>query len=528
MENEQNIGITLTANSTSAEKAFERVARATEAVIDQLKDMQKTTEKSADDTERIGSAFGDAEKSVGKFIGTVSGVGVATGLVAKLADELERIKKIQEGQRQSALTVGEAVAAARLNFQGDRTVGEADLEGRLKDIAKERGVSVQSVAGAASDTFSAGAKDNATALRAVSAAFALSRDEATAKELSGRATDIAKFVDTSPEAALGWLSNIGGSSRVSDIKKTGATFLPTLASLTQQGDSPRDAATVYGVFSQLLADTQGDQSKTASIQFAERLGSFKPKLVTKDDGKAIRLSKEEKAAYESLGNTEARMKAMQDNPRLRQAFLAENSFGTESSAFVKGLLSGNDKMMEVYRQTKAATPALDETQAASFRERVGKIKAGQFNPIVDAEKGSAANIEEFKLTSKEGQRAAAARKILEDTLEQAPLDFWDRKGISIANTVKTAAGRDPVKAAEEALNQMAVKARSGTSEEGGLLTTKEDKQFQQLVKDQLVELRKLNENLKANNKATEENTKAVPRQEVRTNSVPSAGRSRSN
>lgn len=449
MANDQNVGITLTANSTAVEKALEKLSAGLDKTVDKLNRVEQASAKSAKAT---ADGMEKASNAVGSFVGALVGAESASSLVMRAATaikaEWEHIARLQKEAAAASTTAAGAIAKARLNFSADATVGDKDLEGKLQDIARRTGVSLKDVAGSASGAFSAGAKTNAQALAAVEAGFQLAPfDSAQASELSGRAIDLSKTTGADPRAAIGFLLNTGKAARTTDLGKLGAQGLPAITGIMAQGDSAEQAAELFALTSQALADTEGSVSKTASIALSERLGSFVAKRSGKDDRGSFAVPKDQIAAFEAAKSTEARIDVMQQNPELRRAFLGANAFGTESSAFVGKLLSGDAGVNALRQQTRDTINPLDDRQIAAFDAKRASIAAGRFEGVAAAGRESASSAEGLNLADSPGARTAVARDIVEKIADRSGMNFVGRKAAQAEFEARTAVGQSPEKAA---------------------------------------------------------------------------------
>lgn len=389
----------------------------------------KETEGAAD---KAKNGINGAAAGFGQFAAQITGVGSAMGgimLAARTVKaEYDELLRRQAEARGTAMDAAAAAHVAREAFSADATMGDKDIEPALEKLAKETRTKVGILGPALQTAFSArGSLSNADALEAVRQAARLTPNNQMAiTTTAGRAMDIAKITGSNDmQANIGFLQNVQQSSRVTDLQKVGQTAVPAIQTMVSTGDTAEHAAELFATLTSLMADEQGDVSKTAAIGLAQQLNEFVAKRAAKDDRGKFNVPQDQIKAFDAAKGTTERLAVMQQSPELRRAFLAKASFEKQAATPIDLLLRGDERAMGEFKAAQANIQPLDQQQRALFEKKVGELESGKFQPIQTAEERSKANLEQHDLASEAEQRAGSARAILEETLQKLDLPGLD-------------------------------------------------------------------------------------------------------
>lgn len=393
----------------------------------ELQKQNRQFEKMAAASKRVGDnskkGFNDGATFAGKMAQQVGGIATslvgAGAAVAILRQEYDALVNRQNQASQTQFSAGQAIRLTKVAFNADSTVSDAQLEPLIESIAQETGSSIQAVAGALTDAFSAkGSKSNAVAADAVRQALRfLPNNQAAATTLSSRALDVSKFSGSDNIAAnLGFIQNVQSASRVTSLDQVGAQIVPAIANIVKQGDTPEQAAELAAAMTQLLQDDRGEKTKTAVTNLSSRLAGFVPSTRGKDARGSFSVPQDQIAFFEKAATTTARIEAMQKSPELRRAFFGSTTFDSTSSASIKSLLSGDAKSVAELNQARKTIKPLDNRQADLFEKSIERLNSGKFSSIVAAQQGNNANVESNLLGDSKGSAKAAVRETIYSTL----------------------------------------------------------------------------------------------------------------
>lgn len=240
--------------------------------------------------------------------------------------------------------------------------------------------------------------DKAASLKAVEAAARITRHNPDQLELySGAALDIMRASgQQDAESSLGFMLKAGAISRVKDPDKLATNLPKVIAAAANNSNTDDDAeaaklaASLFGVFSREAADPQGEQSRTASIQFLGQVKDFFEKHKKFDTPDKSPLS---------------RIQALQDNAQLRRTFLknahGEVAFkaafenvltpGTQAAKDLSGQIPGlkfdRKEYDQLERELRVGTPqlALSTREAGGKARQQGQDTSGAAIKIADAQ-----------------------------------------------------------------------------------------------------------------------------------------------
>jgi len=210
------------------------------------------------------------------------------------------------------------------------------------------------------------------------------------------------------------------------LEKVGANLLPGIISVSQQGDSPEQAAELAVTMTKLMTDAEGRLTRTAVTNMSARMADFVPEEKGKDNRGKFEVPQNQIDAYEKAKNTTERIAVMQQSPELARQFFSQYTFDAASAASVKALLTGTNVARAQYAAAQQQIKPLDDNQVKTFEDKVSRIEGGTFQPLVRAEEQSNINISAARLSDRKGQLLGAAREIMEKTMIDigaGPLDL---------------------------------------------------------------------------------------------------------
>lgn len=416
----QKIQVDLNVNEAKAVSAWLRYRKSIEAVN---QEMGKTGRVSRKNKQEAQGYLSTVKKMGAEALTSFTGIGSVIGGIAAAAalinQQHEALIQRQKNRFVTGKEFGEVMRDVRVAFTPDKTVQDKGLEQKILKVAKNTRTNENLVGSALIDTFSAkGAKSNQDALNAVEAAFSLTPNNLeSGKTLAARALDLANAYDSNNmKANVGFMQNIQESARVTSLEKVGANLLPGIISVSQQGDTPEQAAEITVALNKLMTDAEGRLTRTAVTNMSARLAEFVPDKKGKDNRGKFKVPQEQIDAFENAKNTTERIAVMQQSPELSRQFFSQYSFDAASAASVKSLLTGTDVAKAQYSAAQQQIKPLDDNQVKTFEDKVQRIEGGAFQPLVRAEEQSKSNVASSRLDDKQSQLKGAARKIYEDTL----------------------------------------------------------------------------------------------------------------
>jgi hypothetical protein len=275
----------------------------------------------------------------GNLAGYAKGLIGATALLRLFNAELETAERLRQKSRDSSITAEEGLQRARANFVADDTVGKDELDDEVRKSAKRSGVPVAEFATATADALSAkGDRTNRFALSATEAAFAASpnKEVSQAQQLAQSAGDFAKLGGSQQaESIVGFLTQGQQSARITNVAQLGQTAFPSVSASVQNGASIEQGMEQFIALNNLIGDSQGRVSSTASIALTEQLQAFE---TTTGEGKNKKTSK----PLEGMSPTE-QIQFLQQNPEVAQQFLEGASFEKKALAGVRSLVTGDER-----------------------------------------------------------------------------------------------------------------------------------------------------------------------------------------
>jgi len=265
-------------------------------------------------------AIGFAKQLAGA-LGLGAGVAGAVQLVRK---EYEAMIETQRLANQLSQTAAQAQETALTNL-GAQTAEDRDaFVSQVKALSAGLGVSEAEVYKRASDALSArGEQSVEAAMGAVRASFAFAPgDTAAGIAASGAALDISGITGGTAEQSLGFLQAVGQRARITDPRRLAVNMPPAIMSAVANGADIQTAGAMYAALTQGMSDITGESSRTAAIALSQQLREFQ-------GGEG----------WQNLSMRD-RIARLQQDEKLRTAFIADTSFEKRAQTPIEQLLGG--------------------------------------------------------------------------------------------------------------------------------------------------------------------------------------------
>ena len=306
----------------SAQTAQDRYRAAIEALNLALKRGKIDQQQHAAGVRQAGLDFQKASGSVTSFssslmstAGTLTGItgGVAAALkvVAELRAEYERLISAQRDAAAAHVPLAAAQSQMVKNLGVDPEFNAQDLVAFIRQQSQGLGLSETDLTLAISDALSARGDESArSAVEGVLAAAKFERFGGvdTFKTLAASSLDISKATGLNKEESLGFLSQIGQLSRVTNTKELSANVGPAVANALSAGVSREFAGALVSALTQGIVDEQGRVSRTTLTRIITQLQEFDPSANVQET--FFRLSKDSAARQEFLDGASFESKAL--------------------------------------------------------------------------------------------------------------------------------------------------------------------------------------------------------------------------
>lgn len=389
-----------------------------------------------------------------RFVSAISGIGSVTAGIMAAASALKReYEDLMARQKKAAnaqINLADAQSQLLINLGTDKEVDAQKAIQMAREGSRATGLSEKDFTQAFSDALSARGDKSATeAFQATKAAGALLPfNPEAAKLLSGATLDISKGANISPEAAVGYFASVSRAARVTNFQGTAEHIAPGIVGVTKFGDDLQKAGALLATLSLGEADPTGRRSRTASISLAQQLEERLP----------------------DLPDTEARIRAIQGDDKLRKRFFEGGKFkvGGKNKEFgaasfeatalptVRGLLSG-DAASQERKEYEASLqnvidPAKGEQVYAELMKDIGSLPSVQ---LARKKRFSENAAEGRRIDDKEAGRIDVSREGLEDILSSHGYGSFARKDVGSAFAFDVFRGLSPEYAMEKQLRSAA-------------------------------------------------------------------------
>jgi len=267
------------------EKAEDRVAKATDAAakatweqnraIQQVKQGWKEQADAAEKVQESMSPESIAAYATA-FVGGFASIQKAIQLVNT---ELRTKIELQAKAKETHLSAEGARAELIQNLPGSWTIEQKkQFLAESNKIASERGIPIEQVDSALSQTISATGGNAKAAINAANtAAKYMAAQPAKFNLFAGSMADLQSVTGTDDsEVGLGLLKEVGVMSRTVKAEQKATSIPKALSGMKAFGATMQESSALFGALSTATKDAMGDQTKTATIQLAKQLEDFLP------------------------------------------------------------------------------------------------------------------------------------------------------------------------------------------------------------------------------------------------------------
>lgn len=327
---------TITGDSASAQKAYADLAR-------QVAKLEAANQRLVGEVDKFATKGVRGQRAMNDFVQhgvslvssmAVQWVGVTAMISAATAAAQEYYRVIRE-TADVQITVGDAQAKLFKNLATSTTPEKIAFTERVTKMQQESGFqSLPAMLVAAAEGASASAGNIPATEEALRASVALTRDEPQdLQTLVGAALDIQKASGVNDaKKNLGFLMQVGTESRVAGLRNTALTVAPAVSTAAKtvtsdQRQATIDAGALFAALSNEGVDPTGETTRNAVQVVSGELRSFFQEgvKVNRPGGGRPMLIKPK-----SDPNTiEGRLRVLQEDPRLRKAFMDTANFGRE-------------------------------------------------------------------------------------------------------------------------------------------------------------------------------------------------------
>lgn len=260
---------------------IEEIRKIDPAAADAAAAIHKNLDDAANKSETSFATF--ANSAVGQLATVAAGYVGIQQAIGVVNEYLTTQEQLLARSLEKQMSLAQAQQEAAKNFAALTTVQQSELLTQsVPEIAAKAGVGdVVAITNALGGAVSGGAT-NEQAISAVTSAAMLNR--LTPEKIaatSSAAVDFGKATgESDARANIALLTSTGTQSRIEDPQKLAQTLAPTLSNAVNtvpgqdRPEATREAAAIFAAFTQATADTQGDSSKTATIQFTSELAKF--------------------------------------------------------------------------------------------------------------------------------------------------------------------------------------------------------------------------------------------------------------
>lgn len=448
---EQQIKIEMLAKDQAAVKALQSVERAVDKIAQRLGDVERKSKSAGDSTRNV---FSDATRQAMQFAGAVTGIGSVLGAVVAAANQLRReYENIKQRQAEAAgtqLGFADQLKEAVINAAG--LYSSDELEKQARAIGVSTGAGATKAAGAFAGALSALGPTNkeqaSEAMRAAQAALKLApqleTDELT--QLAGAAIDITKNVkdkkSATPEAAMGFLLNVGSLARTTNVHELVRNVAPGVANVAEHMPM-QSAGALVAAITQGSRDFTGRFSRTASIRLAEQIHERFPQGNVED------------IIAQAQGDPKFRHKLLNTGGRFPGGKFSGMSFEATTTGAVTRLLTGGTYEANKFAEGKQAIGGFERGKQ-QYDYFVGQFDKSTTLLTSKLDHILKSNIAEIQLGDTKGARTGLARKGLEDALRAAGVSVTEqdfaRFGFELNGGINQ---RAPVTRVADALRQKA-------------------------------------------------------------------------
>jgi len=305
----------------------------------------------------------------------------------------------------------------------------SEVKARLMDIVKTAQITpaaaakLLNIGQAAKGTLDESAIDKTI----IAASKVSALDEGTMEGLVNTSLDIRKQIEgTTAEQSLGFILGAMAKTRVPDTEKFTKNVLPSIIGVTKLDNTPLEfSAALSAGITQAASDTEGRKSRTAMTALALQL----------------------RDAFPELENTETRVRALQESPELRDAFLRGGTVNgkklskmkfdvtgpdgevlqldTDRASFERQMVPAMEQVLtkgtfasNMLEEALKATPSLADSEAAFKRRAADQAADPNLRLALNAQRGRV-DADLKKVNDLQGAEDAIARTRTDEQLKSA-------------------------------------------------------------------------------------------------------------
>lgn len=325
----------ITGDSASAQKAYADLARQVVRLEEANQKMAATLDATLG---KSSSAQGKMNDLVNQGVDraaslAVQWAGVAAG-IRLASQELETYHRLNKEAADTNVNVGDAQAKLFKNLASSTTAEKVAFSRRIEKMQRDSGFqSLPAMLIAAGEGASASAGNIPATEDALRASLGLTRDEPQdLQALVGAALDINKASGVGDaKKNLGFMMQVGTESRVNGLRNTALSVAPAVATAAKtvtsdQRQASIDAGALFAALSNEGVDPTGDTTRNAVQVISGELRTFFQEGVKVNlPGRRPMLVKPRSDPNTIAG----RLQVLQNDPRLRKAFMDNANFGRE-------------------------------------------------------------------------------------------------------------------------------------------------------------------------------------------------------
>lgn len=273
---------------------------------------------------KLKEAFGGGASALfGSFVTVAGAAAAAVGATIKVVTD--ELRAAQELANKAAATQISVAASRNVVIRNLPGASDQQIQAVLAEnerLAGEVGVSERAINQARASALSASGGNVSASLEATKIASLFLADRpAEIGDFAGSLLDLAKVTGTTDGATnLGLLSAVGGLSRITSQQQQAQSIPSALIGAREFGFTTSEAAALFSTITTSSGDLTGKTAGTATIQLAKQLEAFNAGgLQGKTTGEKLR--------------------ALQSDRELANAFLSDASFETKSLGPIRALLT---------------------------------------------------------------------------------------------------------------------------------------------------------------------------------------------
>jgi hypothetical protein len=308
-------------SSADADRAIATLERKIERLEQGAKQLSQKMKNAGKETSDAWSAAG---RGVADFTAGLTGIGGPLDAALKTVQAFKAEFDDLVNRQQAAADANREFAKNLQNAANNSDRPLAEIRERMMSISEtalitpQQSAKLLNIAQAAKGTLGENEVDSTI----IAAAKVARLDQGTMEGLVNTSLDLQKQLPgTTAEQSIGFILNAMSKTRVPDTEKFTKNVLPGIIGVNKLDNTSIEYATALSAgITQAAGDTEGRKSRTAMTALALQL----------------------RDAFPELKDTEARVRAVQENPELRDAFLRGGTVNGKKLSKMKFDVTGPD------------------------------------------------------------------------------------------------------------------------------------------------------------------------------------------